>query len=66
MELPLAFNICFGFMFVFWPYMSENFLSKIPKKASESFLSEVVFLKHFCRKEFDINTFAVRALVVKA
>ena len=34
---------------------SESFLSEIPEKASESFLSEVVFPKLFRPKVFDFN-----------
>ena len=38
-------------------YLSESFLSKIPEKASESFLTEVFLPKLFGQKVFDLNVY---------
>ena len=35
----------------------QSFLSEIPEKMSESFLSEVVFPKLFCPKVFNFDVF---------
>ena len=39
--------------------LSESFLSKIPEKVSESFLSEVFLPKVFRPKVFDYNIYRV-------
>ena len=59
MESQLVFNIYFGFILAFWYHVCPKaYLSKLPQKASKSFLSEIVF-PNFSVRKFSILKYSV-------